>query len=53
MKKGVAIGEFAVAEVKLEKGNYSWGGTVEKKYYRLGPHGRSHGDQRVKDFLKK
>lgn len=53
LKKGVHLGEFSVAEIKMEKGAYSWGATVEKKYYTLGPHARAHGDQRVKDFLKK
>ncbi len=53
LKKGLALGEFAVDEVKQEKGNYSWGGTVEKTYYKLGTHAKPHFDARVKEFYAK
>ena len=36
LKKGVDIGEFEVEKVEKEKGEYSWGETAEKIYYRLG-----------------
>lgn len=38
LKKGVDLGEFVVVEVKLEKGDYTWGGEVEHKYYAIGPY---------------
>ena len=53
LKKGVKLGEFAVDEVKQEKGDYSWGGTVEKTYYKLGPNANPAGDTRVKEFFEK
>ncbi len=53
LKKGVALGEFEMEEVKQEKGNYSWGTTVEKKYYKLGPKAKPAGDERVSAYFKK
>ena len=53
LKKGVKLGEFAIAEVKQEQGNYSWGGTVQKTYYKLGSHAKPAGDNRVKEFFKR
>ena len=35
LKKGVKLNIFEVAEVKKEQGNFSWGGMVEKIYYKL------------------
>jgi len=53
LKKGVVLGEFEIKEIKLEKGDYSWGSTVEKKYYILGPKARPKGDKRVAEFMEK
>ena len=53
LKKGVQLGEFAVEEVKQEKGDYSWGTVVEKTYYKLGPQAAPKGEPRVKDFFAK
>ncbi len=36
LRKGVLLGEFILIEVKQEKGDYSWGESVEKRYYTLG-----------------
>tara|TARA_Y100000310_G_C20555774_1_gene750423 strand:- start:803 stop:1069 length:267 start_codon:yes stop_codon:yes gene_type:complete len=36
LRQGVKIGLFKVAAVKTEKGKYSWGNNVEKRYYSLG-----------------
>ncbi|MBI4143644.1 hypothetical protein HY486_00155 [Candidatus Woesearchaeota archaeon] len=36
LKKGVMLGIFKEVEIKTEKGHYSWGESVEKKYYALG-----------------
>lgn len=52
LRKGVKLGEFELAEVKQEKGEYSWGTVVEKKYYKLGPNARPRGDPRVKEFFE-
>ncbi|MDP6293738.1 MAG: hypothetical protein QF486_03800 [Candidatus Woesearchaeota archaeon] len=36
LRQGVKIGLFKVVSVKTEKGRYSWGDKVEKRYYSLG-----------------
>jgi hypothetical protein len=51
LKKGVSTGEFRVAGVRKEKGNYSWGGEVERVYYALGPNARPSGNPAVKEYI--
>ena len=53
LRKGVTLGEFEIAEIKQEKGAYSWGTVVEKKYYKLGPNATPRDDPRVKEFFDK
>ena len=53
LKKGVALGEFVLESVKLEKGDYSWGEAAEKKYYKPGPHAKPRADKRVKAYFAK
>ena len=53
LRKGVSIGEFAVHKIEVEKGDFSWGSTVEKTYYHLGKAAQPKGEMRVKEFLKK
>jgi len=53
LKKGVALKEFKLETVKLEKGNYSWGGEAEKKYYALGPNAKPRVDEKVKAYFSK
>ena len=53
LRKGVSLGEFELAEVRREEGDYSWGRIVEKKYYKLGPNAKPKGDPRVKEFFEK
>jgi hypothetical protein len=52
LRKGVAIGEFIVKDVKQEKGDFSWGTIVEKKYYALGPQAKPQGNERVRQFFE-
>lgn len=52
LRKGVKLGEFKLAEVRQEKGDYSWGTVVEKKYYVLGPNAKPRGDDRVREFFE-
>ncbi|KYK24822.1 hypothetical protein AYK26_02995 [Euryarchaeota archaeon SM23-78] len=52
LKKGVALKEFQLETIKLEKGNYSWGGEAEKKYYKLGPSAKPRMDKKVKEFFE-
>jgi hypothetical protein len=37
LQKGIDTGEFAIDAVSNETGEYSWGTTVQKVYYVLGP----------------
>ena len=53
LKKGVALKEFKLETVKLEKGNYSWGGEAEKKYYALGTNAKPKIDKKVKNYFDK
>lgn len=53
LKKGVSLGEFIIAEVRDEPGNYSWGLTVKKTYYVLGTNAKPLGDARVKEHFDK
>ncbi|MBW2968655.1 hypothetical protein KY304_00180 [Candidatus Woesearchaeota archaeon] len=53
LRKGVALNEFKIEEIKLEKGEYSWGSTVEKKYYVLGKNAKPKGDAQIKEYFSK
>jgi DNA-binding transcriptional ArsR family regulator len=53
LRKGVLIGEISVHKVEQEKGDFSWGQMVEKKYYSLGGKADPKGVKRVKEFLGK
>ena len=53
LKKGIALGEFKLETVKLEKGNYSWGGEAEKKYYKLGPSAKPKMNPKVRLYFEK
>lgn len=53
LKKGVELGEFKLESVEKEKGNYSWGEEVEKKYYGLGENAAARGDEKVKEHFRK
>lgn len=37
LKSGVNRKEFVIKEIKKEKGGYTWGDTVERVYYDIGP----------------
>jgi len=51
LKKGADLGEFKVDTVQKEEGNFSWGSSVEKIYYGLGPNAKPIGNSRIKEFL--
>lgn len=36
LRTGVKLGQFVIERIAAEQGDYSWGKTVEKIYYRLG-----------------
>lgn len=52
LRKGVVTGEFVVESIATEKGVFSWGSSVEKTYYRLGPNAKPVGDERVRKFFE-
>ena len=53
LRKGVKLEEFEVESVRQEEGEYSWGTTVQKTYYKIGPKAKPTSDQRVKDYFAK
>ncbi|HLD73220.1 MAG TPA: hypothetical protein VJA23_06580 [Candidatus Nanoarchaeia archaeon] len=53
LRKGIITKEIKINEVKEEKGDYSWGSSVEKVYYELGESAQPKGDNRVKSYLKR
>ena len=52
LKKGVALGEFIVKKIEKEKGDFSWGGEVEKIYYALGDKAKPKMDPKVKEVVE-
>lgn len=53
LKKGVATKELKVSQIKIEKGEYSWGKSVEKTYYSLGENAEPKIDKKVKKYFEK
>jgi len=53
LKKGVDLGEFEIAKIEKEKGDYSWGEMAEKIYYRLGKSAKPKGNNKLKELIKK
>ncbi len=53
LKKGVELGEFRIHGIEKEKGTYSWGEEVQKKYYALGENAAPRADERVKEHFDK
>jgi len=53
LKKGVMTQEIKAHRVKKERGFFSWGSYVEKKYYTLGRAASPKGNEMVEAFLKR
>ena len=53
LNKGVETEEFKIAGVKKEQGEYSWGNTVTKTYYALGPKAKPSMKEEVKAYFDK
>ncbi len=51
LHKGLVTKEFKVEKVKIEKGQFSWGGEVEKTYYSLGDSAKPQIDSSVKEYF--
>ncbi|MBI2664197.1 hypothetical protein HYX10_02540 [Candidatus Woesearchaeota archaeon] len=53
LKKGLETREFRVAQIRKEKGQYSWGAEVERVYYALGENAKPAGNPAVKEYFAK
>ena len=51
--EGTLTKEIQVDKVEQEKGEFSWGTSVEKVYYSLGKNADPKGQDKVKEFLRK
>lgn len=51
LQKGLLTKEISVNKIEEEKGEFSWGSVVEKKYYVLGENAEPKGEKRVKGYL--
>ncbi len=45
--KGLELGEFEIDKVEKETGEFSWGSTSEKTYYKLGKNAKPQGDLQI------
>jgi|SRR3989338_7807423 len=53
LRKGEKTKEIELNTIEEEKGDFSWGSTVEKIYYILGTAAKPKGETRIEDYLKK
>jgi len=53
LRKGEKTKEIELNTIEEEKGDFSWGNTVEKIYYTLGTAAKPNGETRIEDYLKK
>ena len=53
LKMGVKTQEITIKEIKQEMGDFSWGSSVEKIIYELGPQAQPKGEKRVKEYLER
>lgn len=52
LAQAVKLGLMKVEKVQVEEGDYSWGTTVEKKYYILTNQAKPRPNVHVKQFLE-
>ncbi|MEK6845267.1 MAG: hypothetical protein AABY26_00795 [Nanoarchaeota archaeon] len=52
LRRGLQTKEIEIKERKQESGDFSWGSSVEKIVYALGPLALPKGNMRVKEFLE-
>ncbi len=53
LTRGLLTEEFVIQEIREEIGEFSWGKSVEKIYYALGPSAKPQGDVQVKEYMDK
>lgn len=51
LKKGVELGIIEVAEIEEERGEYSWGDSAEKTYYRLTDQADPQPQEEIQEFI--
>ncbi len=51
LRKGVSTKEILMHSIEEEKGDFSWGQSVEKIFYMLGEAAKPQDEKRVKDFF--
>ncbi|MEW5896173.1 MAG: hypothetical protein AB1668_00640 [Nanoarchaeota archaeon] len=52
LRKGIQTKEIEVHKIEEEKGDFSWGRLVEKKYYSLGRFALPKGENKVREFIE-
>ncbi len=52
LHKGTRTNELEVHNIRVEKGDYSWGENVEKIYYSLGRSAEPRGLKKVQKFVR-
>lgn len=52
IKKGVALEEIEVEKIEQVAGDYSWGNSAEKIFYKLGPNAKPKMNPELQKFLK-
>ena len=53
LKKGLALDEFKIHKIQKEHGDFSWGSSVEKIYYELGPNASPIGNPQIREYFEK
>lgn len=53
LRKGLQTGEIVIEKREQQQGNFSWGSTVEKTFYKLGERAAPQGNAQIKEFLGK
>ncbi|MGE0792614.1 MAG: hypothetical protein AB7V77_00355 [Candidatus Woesearchaeota archaeon] len=53
LQKGVVMELFEIENVVDEKGNFSWGTTTRKVYYKLGKQSNPKLNERIVNYFKK
>lgn len=53
LRKGMQTKEIEIHRIEEEKGQFSWGSVVEKKYYALGDKAEPKGNEKIQEFLKR
>ncbi len=53
LNKGLSLEEFKVENIRNERGNFSWGDKVERKYYSLGRNASPNPSMKLIERVKR